>query len=55
MNEHDTNVAFLKLALIWFGTMVGGITLSGIVLGLTGVFTALQIYILVRDKIWRRP
>ena len=55
MNDSETNTALLKLALVWIGTMVGGVTLSGIVLTLTGLFTALQIFILVRDKLWRKP
>lgn len=55
MNDQDLNVAFLKLAVIWVGTLFGGLTLSGLVLSLTAIYTCLQIYILVRDKICRRP
>ena len=56
MTEHLTHEDFWKLALAWAGATLGGITLSGVVLSLTGLYTALQIYILFRDKIWRhRP
>lgn len=48
MNDHDTNMIWLKVAIAWAGAVVGGLTLSTIVLGLTAVFTALQIYILIR-------
>lgn len=48
MSDHDTNMVWLKVCIAWVGAVIGGLTLSTIVLGLTGVFTALQIYILVR-------
>ena len=46
--------ALSKLALMWAGNWLGSITLQTIVLGLTGVYTGLQLYVLVRDRIWRR-
>lgn len=52
MNDHDT--AFWKVAIAWLGTVFGCVTLSGTVLTLTALFTALQIYVLVRDKIWKK-
>lgn len=53
MNEHDTNMVTIKIILAWLGTIYGGITLSGLVLGATLIFTLLNIFVLVRDKIWR--
>jgi hypothetical protein len=47
-NDHDTNMATLKLLLAWAGTMFGGVTLSSLVLTATLIFTLLQIFILVR-------
>lgn len=55
MSDHDTNTATLKVLIAWLGYFFGGITLSGLVLTLTAIYTGLQIYILVRDKICRRP
>ncbi len=46
--DHDTHMAWLKVAVAWIGAAVGGLTLSTIVLILTAGFTALQIYVLVR-------
>lgn len=54
MNDHDINTAFWKVTVAWLGTVFGGVTLSGTVLTLTALFTALQIYVLVRDKIWKK-
>lgn len=49
MNDNnETNVALLKVLIAWIGTAVGGVSLSGLVLGATLIFTLLQIYILVR-------
>lgn len=48
MSDHDTNMAWFKVGIAWAGAAVGGLTLSTIVLILTGIFTALQIYILIR-------
>ena len=46
-------MAFFKMALAWLGYVVGYITLQQVVLFLTGLYTALQIYLLVRDRIIR--
>jgi hypothetical protein len=43
----------MRLFVIWAGTIWGLVTLQGVVLTLTALFTALQIYVLVRDKIWK--
>lgn len=51
-NDHDTNAALAKVLIAWLGTMFGGVTLSGLVLGATLVFTVLQIFILLR-KLYR--
>lgn len=50
-DDHDTNMAMMKVLLAWIGTAVGGVSLSGLVLGATLVFTLLQIYVLVRKII----
>ena len=51
MNEQDTNMALLKLMVAWLGTMFGGITLSHLVLFATLIYTLLQTYVLVRDRV----
>lgn len=48
MNDHETNMAWLKVCVAWIGAAIGGLTLSTIVLVLTAIFTLLQIYIQVR-------
>lgn len=48
---HSPEMAFFKMALAWLGYVVGSITLQQVVLFLTGLYTALQIYLLVRDRI----
>ena len=55
MDDHETNAALIKLLVAWVGTMFGGITLSGLVLFATLVYTVLQTYLLVRDRIVRNP
>lgn len=49
--NHSPEMAVFKLALAWLGYAVGSITMQGLVLTLTAIYTALQIYLLVRDKI----
>lgn len=44
---------FCKLVAIWVGTVVGSISLQQVVLGLTAIYTLLQIFVLVRDKLIR--
>lgn len=46
-------MAVLKMALAWLGYVIGSITLQQVVLALTGLYTALQIYLLIRDRIIR--
>lgn len=38
----------------WMAEQLSRVTLSHVVLSLTGLYTCLQIYVLVRDKIFRR-
>lgn len=47
-NEHETSMAWLKIAIAWIGATLGGVTLSTLALVLTIAFTGLQIYILIR-------
>lgn len=49
--DHDTAMATVKLIIVWVGTMVGGITLSDMVLTATLIFTLLQIFMLLR-RLW---
>jgi hypothetical protein len=51
-NDHDTNVATIKVLIAWIGAVVGGVTLSQLVLGATLIYTLLQIFILLR-KLWK--
>jgi len=53
---HDNNEtlwAWLKVALAWLGTIIGGITLSKLVLFATLLLTSMQAYVVWRDKIMR--
>jgi hypothetical protein len=45
-NNHDS--AGVKLLIAWAGTLMGGVTLSDIVLFATLIYTLLQIAILIR-------
>lgn len=47
-------MAILKMVLAWLGYVVGSITLQQVVLALTGLYTALQIYLLIRDRFIRK-
>lgn len=49
----DSGPALLKLLLAWALTILGNITLQQVATALAIVYTAIQIYILVRDKIVR--
>lgn len=51
---HSPEMAVIKMAVAWLGYVVGSITLQQVVLFLTGLYTALQIYLLVRDRIMRK-
>ena len=50
----DAPMAVLKLVVAWLGYVIGAITLQQVVLALTGLYTALQIYLLIRDRIIRK-
>jgi len=43
----------LKVLIAWTGAVWGAITLQHVVLGLTAIYTAVQLYVLIRDKIIR--
>lgn len=43
--------AVAKIAIAWIGGLIGHLTLSDLVMGMTFVFTTLQTFVLVRDKI----
>ena len=47
-DQHDTNMTIIKLMVAWAGTVFGGVTLSGLVLGATLIYTLLQIVVLIR-------
>lgn len=50
--QNDDSAA--RLAVAWLSMIFGQITLSRVALALTVVYTALQIYVLIRDKILQR-
>jgi hypothetical protein len=45
--------AAMKVSISWLGIFFGSITLQDVAIGMTIVYTAIQIYILIRDKIIR--
>lgn len=47
-DQHDTNMTMIKLMVAWAGTVFGGVTLSGLVLGATLIYTLLQIIVIIR-------
>ena len=51
MNDSDTQSAVLKVCLSWALTIFGGITLQGVATSLAILFTAVQLYVLVRNEI----
>ena len=51
-NDHDTHVATIKVLIAWLGVMVGGISLSNLVLASTLIYTLLQSFVLLR-KLWK--
>jgi hypothetical protein len=53
-HDHDTRAAWLKMALAWVLTTIGNVTLQHVATGLAIIYTVLQIYVLVRDRILRR-
>lgn len=50
-NSNETALAVVKAAIMWLGALLGSMTLSKLVLFATLVYTGLQTYVLVRDKI----
>jgi len=48
MNEHDGNVATVKVLIAWLGAVTGSMTLSSAVLIATLVYTLLQIFLTYR-------
>lgn len=53
-DNNETALAVVKAAIMWIGALLGSMTLSKLVLFATLVYTGLQTYVLVRDKIVRR-
>jgi hypothetical protein len=49
-NNHDS--VTMKLLIAWIGTLMGGVTLSDIVLFSTLIYTLLQIFVLLH-KLWK--
>ena len=47
-DQHNTNMIVLKLMIAWAGTVFGSVTLSGLVLGATLIYTLLEIIVLIR-------
>lgn len=52
-DQHDTNVATVKILIAWIGTAVGSVSLSDLVLSATLLYTVQQIFMLLR-KLWRK-
>lgn len=52
-DNNETGIALFKALVMWMGAVLGSITLSKLVLFATLVYTGLQTYVLVRDKIWK--
>ncbi|MFN7817790.1 MAG: hypothetical protein ACK5OQ_16295 [Burkholderiales bacterium] len=51
---HDDKVAWLKLLGVWAAAVASSITLQHLLMFVTLVYTLLQVYILVRDKIIKK-
>ncbi|ARK96175.1 MULTISPECIES: hypothetical protein [Burkholderiaceae] len=62
MNSNDHVMESIKVSIAWVGGLIGTLlgqvaaylTLSNVVLSATLVYTVLQIFILARDKVFRR-
>lgn len=52
-HDNEAAPAFFKVLIAWAGAIWGAVTMQEIVLFLTAVYTVIQIFILVRDKIVR--
>jgi len=53
-DDHSTRMAWLKMAVAWLLTGVGSVSLQDWMQIAALVYTLLQIYLLVRDRILRR-
>lgn len=53
MTEHEYRAVWLKMVSAWMLTAAGGITLQVVVQVAALVYTVLQIWILMRDKVLR--
>lgn len=53
-DDHATNAAAIKILVAWTLTFIGGVTLQMLVQLAALVYTMLQIYLLVRDRIIKR-
>lgn len=51
---HDDKVAWVKLLGVWAAAVASSITLQHLMMFVTLVYTLLQVYILVRDKIIKK-
>lgn len=52
-HDNEAATAFFKVLIAWAGAIWGTVTMQEIVLFLTAVYTVIQIFILIRDKIVR--
>lgn len=53
-DRNETLVAVIKSAVMWIGALLGNMTLSKWVLFATLIYTVLQTYVLIRDKLSKR-
>lgn len=51
MLHDDSRIPILKLLLIWVAAAVSSMTLQHVLMFITIVYTLVQLYVLVRDKI----
>jgi hypothetical protein len=51
--SHDAG-ASMRLLIAWAGAALGALTLQHVVLLLTAIYTAIQTYVLLRDKVFNR-
>jgi hypothetical protein len=54
-HQNDTSAGMSKVAIAWLITLVGSITMQDVALFVAAVYSVLQIYVLVRDKILNPP
>lgn len=53
-HDHEARIASMKVMVAWVLTAIGGVTLQQIATVLAIVYTALQIFLLVRDRLIKR-